>query len=273
MGWVLVLSALAGRAVAGDSPAAAGAPAAGAPAHAAEADPAAPHGAEPAAVSHAAASHGAGQGGAAKHGAGGHHDESDLTTANAGPKLEDPSEWRYDLALCTLAVFLCSLGLLTKFAWKPIMTGLDQRERSILQRIEDANRDAEQAAELVRQREAQLAAVAGEAQQMFAQAMRQAEAQANQVRAEAQADAARERERMVADIRLAKNAAIREVARQSADMAVALAGRIVHRELQPGGPCGLDQPGDGTVPQQQLRLPSRRTAGVSPPVEAGTVPQ
>ena len=178
---------------------------------------------------HAAESHGA-----SGHSSGAHHDPTDLTAANRGAKLEDPSEWRYELAIATLVVFLCLLLLLCKFAWRPIMTGLEQRERSIQDRIDEANRAAEQAAELLRAHQAKLAAAAGDAQQIIAQAQRAAEGVAEEIRAAAADEARRERERSLADIRLAKNAALREVAKRSADMAVSLAGRIVRRELTAG---------------------------------------
>lgn len=53
--------------------------------------------------------------GADTHAAGpGHHNPYDLSHANPGDKLEDPTEWRFDMALCTLAVFILLLGLLAK---------------------------------------------------------------------------------------------------------------------------------------------------------------
>lgn len=166
------------------------------------------------------------------HGAGhGHHDPYDLSHANAGPLLEDPTEWRFDMALCTLAVFLLLLGLLAKVAWKPIQTGLERREQTILGRIEDAKRSAEEAAEQLRLYQAKLAAAGQEAQELLARGRREGEAAADAIRREAQQSAARERDRAIADIRAAKNAAVTEIAQQSADMAVLLAGRIVRREL------------------------------------------
>ena len=48
---------------------------------------------------------------------------------------------------------------------------------------------------------------------------------------ERQGTAARERDRAIADIQAAKNAAVTEIAGRAADMAVLLAGRIVRREL------------------------------------------
>ena len=43
-------------------------------------------------------------------------------------------------------VTLVVLGLLGRFAWGPIMAGLDRRETAITSRIEDAHHAAEEAA-------------------------------------------------------------------------------------------------------------------------------
>src|SRR4051794_33128053 len=62
-----------------------------------------------------------------KHG-GGHHDQYDLSHANAGPNLNKPEEFKSDLAIYTFVVFMLLLALLTKFAWGPISQGLAKRE-------------------------------------------------------------------------------------------------------------------------------------------------
>ena len=167
------------------------------------------------------------------HGDGAHHDPYDLSHANASAMLEDPTEWRYDMAICTFVVFLILLILLRVFAWGPIMTGLQRRETTVAARIEEAERNAvESAAQLQAYRD-KMTAAAQERQEIIAQARRDAEAVADKIRDEAQKDAVRERQRALAEIRSAKNAALRDVAEKGADMAVLLAGRIVRRELNP----------------------------------------
>ena len=176
--------------------------------------------------------HDAATGAEAHAGAQGHQDPYDLSHANAGPKLEDPTEWRFDMALCTLIVFVLLLGLLAKFAWKPIQTGLHRRERSIIDRIEDAKRSADEAAAQLAEYRAKLAAAGQEAQELLTKARREGEASADAIRRAAQDTAARERDRAIADIQAAKNVAVTEIAGRAADMAVLLAGRIVRRELR-----------------------------------------
>jgi F-type H+-transporting ATPase subunit b len=189
-----------------------------------------PAAAKPAAAdSHApTAAHGA------EHGAahGGHHDPSDLSHQNAGPKLEDPSQWKSDLALATLVVFLCLLLLLSKFAWRPVMEGLEARERGIAANIEEAKRSAEMAAAQLRQYEAKLAAATEESREILNQARKDADAARERILADAQAIAQRERQRAIEDIQSAKNAALQEMTQKSVDLAVSMAGRLVRRQLK-----------------------------------------
>ncbi len=170
---------------------------------------------------------------------GGHHDPYELGHGNAGALIENPIEPRFDMAVATFLVFLMLLGLLTRFAWRPIMDGLDRREAAIAQRIAEAEATAEAAAEQLKQYQQQMAAASDEAQAVITQARKNAESIADKIRDDARQDAERERGRAVADIRAAKSQALREVAQASADMAVGLAGRILQRELRPDDHAAL----------------------------------
>ncbi len=165
-------------------------------------------------------------------GHGGHHDPTDLSHQNAGPQLEDPSQFRSDLAIWTFVVFLCLLLILGKFAWGPVMDGLEKREQSIAAMIEEAKQGQEKAAEQLKQYEAKLAAAGEEAQRLVAQARKDAEAAKERILAEAQQAASRERQRAVEDIQVAKNVALQEITKTGVDLAVNLAGRIVRQQLK-----------------------------------------
>jgi F-type H+-transporting ATPase subunit b len=171
--------------------------------------------------------------GSAEHTEDGHADPYNLADHNASEQLEDPSQWRYDLAICTLVVFLVLFALLWRFAWGPIAAGLARREKSIADRIQDAERSADAAAAQLEEYRKKMAEAAGEAQELINQARRDAEQAAEKIRQQAHDDAARERERAVADIQRARNAALRDVAQRGADLAIGLAGQIVRRELKP----------------------------------------
>lgn len=161
-----------------------------------------------------------------------HAADFDNSHKNPGPGLEAPEEVRYDLAIYTFVVFALLLLLLWKFAWGPIMRGLDAREASIAKMIEDARIANETATKQLKQYEQKLAAAQEEAGRIVGDARRQAEEVAAGIRAEAEAAAQRQREQAVSEIESAKNQALREIAQKSVDTAVELAGKIVRRELR-----------------------------------------
>jgi len=179
---------------------------------------------------HAGASHDHAGHDAHGHGA---HDPTDLSHNNATANIANPADVRFDMAIYSAVVFVLLLVLLGKFAWGPISHGLEAREKSIADKIEQATRAAEEATAQLKQYEAKLAAAADEARAIVAQAHKDGEATREKIIAEANAAAQRERERAVADINAAKNEALREIAKQSVDTAIALAGNIVKREVKP----------------------------------------
>ena len=172
-----------------------------------------PAGGHDATTAHAAVGHG--------HGAEGHAEP------NTNPLSIDP-----DLAICTAIVFVLLLLFLGKFAWRPIMAGLEKRESSIAENIQAAEESAAKAAQQLEQYEKRLAAAAEEASQIVANAQREAETRRQQIVAEAEAAAAKERERAIEDIKIAKNAALSQIAEASVNTAVGLASNIVRREIK-----------------------------------------
>ncbi len=158
-------------------------------------------------------------------------DEADLTHANASSQLESPEEFKSDLAIYTFLVFLLLLLILAKFAWRPIMEGLEKREQSIASKIDEARLNAEKSNELLRQYEGKLVAATDEIRTMMADARRDAESAKERIMSEAQAAAKRERDKALSEISAAKEAALREMAQKSVDTAVALAGRIVRKQV------------------------------------------
>ena len=161
------------------------------------------------------------------------HDDTDLAHANAGPKLADPTEFRFETAIASAIIFLLILTVLIKFAWGPISHGLEAREHDIEQKIEQARLGAEKATQQLKEYEAKLAAAAEEARGIVAQSRLDAETARDKIIAEGKAVAQQERDKAIADISLAKNLALSEIAQKSVDTAIGLATSIVRREVKP----------------------------------------
>ena len=177
------------------------------------------------------------QGGTAAHApAAGHatsaHEIGDPTHGNASDTLYEAVDFREDMAIFTAIVFLLLLIGLYLAAWKPIMEGLEKRERTIANNILAAERAAADAQARLGEYEAKLAAASEEATRMVANARKDAEAAGDRIVAAAQEEAARQRERTIADIDAAKRAALSELATKSTDVAMTLAQRIVGREVK-----------------------------------------
>lgn len=152
--------------------------------------------------------------------------------AEAGHGKPNALSFPVDLGLWTLIVFLGLLAVLTKFAWKPIMEGLDAREKSISDSIEAAAKAKEEAESNLKQYETKLANAHDEAAAVLSEARQDAVSAKERILAEANEEAVKTRDRAMADIESAKSAAVQELAETSANSAVDLAGSIVGRALQ-----------------------------------------
>lgn len=143
----------------------------------------------------------------------------------------NPMTFSLDLAFWNAIVFLVLLAILGKFAWGPIMEGLERRETSIANQIEEARVNAEKSAQQLAQYESQLATAAEEAKEIVATARKDAESAKERILAEAQEAAQRERDRASSEIETAKAAALQEIAQRSVDVALSLASDMVRRQL------------------------------------------
>jgi F-type H+-transporting ATPase subunit b len=191
----------------------------------------APAGKADAAHVNAKGEHAPGEHGTAEH-ASGHH-ATDLSHGNATSAIANPAELRYDMSIYSFLVFLILLAVLYKFAWGPIATALTRREETIARQIEEARMASERAAQQLREYEARLAKATDEARQIVAGARKDAELAKDRIVAEAREAASKERERAVADITVAKNQALDEIAQRSVQTAVSLAGQLIRREVKP----------------------------------------
>ncbi len=144
---------------------------------------------------------------------------------------EPPLTWKTDSAIFTAAVFLILLLILWRFAWGPIRDGLDKREQGIADHISAAERQNEQAKNILSQYEAKLAEAAGEVRELLEEARRDAEHTKEEIVAAARKEAEAEKNRALHEINTAKDQALKDLAERSADMAVDLAGKIVHTKM------------------------------------------
>lgn len=143
----------------------------------------------------------------------------------------DALAWSPDLALFTLILFVVFVAILSLFAWKPIMSALEEREKSVSEKIDAAEANAARMEGLKNEYEAKLAAAAEEASRMVAEAKKDAQLVRDKIIADATEEANRQKERAIAEIQSAKDSAVRELAQKTVDSAVVLAGEMVRKEI------------------------------------------
>lgn len=130
-----------------------------------------------------------------------------------------------------LVIFLLVLFLLARFAWRPILLGLKQREDS----IDSALRMADQAKLDMQQLKAGNEKLLADARVERDRTLKEAQTMANQLIETAKTKATEEGGRMITQAREAiqqeKNAALAEVRNTAAQLSLDIAERILRREL------------------------------------------
>lgn len=142
-----------------------------------------------------------------------------------------PLQFRIDTLIFSLLIFVVLVLVLARYAWRPIMDGLEKREKSIASEINDAKTANEKAQATLAQYEHKLQAAHDEAQRLVAEAKQDAQHAREKILADAAEEAQRQRQRAIAEINAAKDQAVRELAEHSVDSAVNLAGNLVGKEL------------------------------------------
>lgn len=159
--------------------------------------------------------------------------------AEGGNPLNPLESIRGDLALWTAVTFLVVLAILWKFAWGPIMAGLDKREKYVHDQRTDAEKANADAKALLEEYKQQLAQAKSEIQQMKADAVAAAERSASQLMDKTKKDIEESQKVAQQEIANAKVQAQKELAGNAAELAVLLAGTILKRELDPKAHAAL----------------------------------
>ena len=153
--------------------------------------------------------------------------------AAAGESHAEPNilEFKPSLMITTLIVFLCLTAILWKFAWGPLAEALTERERKQKEIIGAAESARSESAQLLAVHKRQMDAAAEQVRKMLDDARRQSDANAAAILQKAAAEAEATRERAEREIGTAKDQALSEIWSKTADLAVAVAGKVLSREI------------------------------------------
>ena len=127
--------------------------------------------------------------------------------------------------------FLTVLFILRKFAWKPILDGLKEREASIADALNEAKKAREENAAMMAKNEDLMRAAREEREVLLKDArdIRDREIAQAKAKAKTEADALLSRARL--EIQNEKNAAITEMKNQVAELSILVAERILKDKL------------------------------------------
>lgn len=135
------------------------------------------------------------------------------------------------LLVWTLIAFLLVFFILKKFAWKPILETLKERETGIAEAIASADKIKSEMAALKNENETLLA----QAREERAVLIKEAKETANKMVSDAKEKARAEYDRIVADAQSAitqqKNAALTDVKNQVGSLVIEVAEKVLRREL------------------------------------------
>jgi F-type H+-transporting ATPase subunit b len=133
----------------------------------------------------------------------------------------------------TLLIFAIVVYVLGKYAWKPVLNILQQREQTIRESLEDAKREREEAERVLEKYTRQIEQARSEASKIVDAGRRNAEEVARRVQDQAREEAGQMVARAKREIQLATDAAVKQLYDLTAELAVDVAGRIIRKKLNP----------------------------------------
>ncbi len=137
------------------------------------------------------------------------------------------------ISICTLLVFAVVLVVLTKFAWGPMVTALQNREKFIRESLESARRDRQSAEARLKEYERKLEQARQEASGLVEEGRRDAEAVKRRIENEARTSANAVLGQAKREIGIARDTALRELHERSAELAMTMAHAVLERQLSP----------------------------------------
>ena len=157
------------------------------------------------------------------------------------------------LYIWTIVTFLVLLGLLARFAWRPLLDALEKRQDVIRKSLDDA-RQARQELEQVKTEAAKLLSEARtEANEIVSRTRSDAARFADEMKQKARTDADALVKHAERQIEMQTARAMESIRRESVDLSVAIASKILRRSISKEDNERLI---DDTLKEMQSRLPS-----------------
>jgi F-type H+-transporting ATPase subunit b len=135
------------------------------------------------------------------------------------------------LYIWTIVTFLILLALLAKFAWGPLLDALQKRQDAIRSSLDDARKAKEELARLQAESARMLAEARTEAANIISSTRSDAARFADEMKQKARADAEALVRNAQREIDTQTNRAIDTIRREAIDLSVAVAAKILQRDI------------------------------------------
>ena len=135
------------------------------------------------------------------------------------------------LSVWTTLVFLILLAILWKFAWGPILQMVQAREDGIQGTLDQAAKERDEAAKLLAEHRQQMADARRQVQKMIADGKEAGERVRREIEEKARAEGDAMIERARESIEREKDAALDDLRKESVDLALAAAAKLVQESL------------------------------------------
>lgn len=135
------------------------------------------------------------------------------------------------LSVWTLVVFAILVFILGKFAWGPILGAVEAREKGIQSALDEAAERNEESAKLLAEHKEQLADARRQANELIAEGKAAGENVRKEIEEKARTEAQGIVERARAEIERERDAAIAQLRKESVDLALAAASRLMQENL------------------------------------------
>jgi F-type H+-transporting ATPase subunit b len=135
------------------------------------------------------------------------------------------------LFIWTIATFLLLLTLLAKFAWGPLLRALDERQTLIRKSLDDAQQARQELERLNQEQQRIMAAARSEAETIVSQSRADAERLRQELRETARAEAANIVKNAERQIDLQTHQALRQLRQEAVELSVAIASKLLARNL------------------------------------------
>jgi F-type H+-transporting ATPase subunit b len=135
------------------------------------------------------------------------------------------------LYIWTIATFLVLLALLAKFAWRPLLEALEQRQESIRKSLDDARQAKQELERLQAESQRILAQARSEADAIVARTRDDAARLREELRHKAQQEASGIIRNAEQQIELETARALQQIRHEAVDLSIAIASKLLQRNV------------------------------------------